>query len=234
MLKINLKDGKPHHAYCINASGKNITKEVFEFIEKKVGFKTKRNPDFWFAEFDTLNVEESRKIKETHFQKSTTGDLRVSVICANFITEQAQNAMLKMFEEPSGGTCFFLISPSAGNLLPTLKSRMIFIDVEKVKETYNKEDKNSMNAKEFLSIDLAERLKKIKKLLDDISDEKESKIRVVNFLNELETEVYNRVKMSKATKKELFILEEIEKCRSFSSDPSPSLKIILEHLALVI
>ncbi|MGB8815803.1 MAG: hypothetical protein WCC74_00995 [Minisyncoccia bacterium] len=239
MLKINFKKDKLHHAYCINASGKDIMEDFLDFLEKEIGFKTKGNPDFWFAEFNTLNVEESRKIKETHFQKPTVGNLRVSVICTNFITEQAQNAMLKMFEEPSGGTCFFLISPSVRNLLPTLRSRMILIDIEKNEKIQNKADKNSLGVKEFLSDSIAERLKKIKKLLDNISDEKdisdrEGKIQAINFLNHLETEVYKQINIGKATKHELFILEEIEKSRSYASDPSSSLKILLEHLALVI
>jgi len=228
------KTGKLHHSYCFNAGLDEVKENLFDFLEKDLKFRTRGNPDFWFAEFDTLNVEGSRMIKETHFQKPTIGDLRVSVIYANFITEQAQNAMLKMFEEPSGGTCFFLISPSAGNLLATLKSRMVFLDVNDKEKSPNRADKNSLNAKEFLSATPANRLKKIKNLLDDISDEKESKIQVVNFLNQLETEVYKRTNMGKASKHELFLLEEIEKCRSYASDFSPSLKILLEHLALVI
>ena len=229
-MELLMKDKKMHHAYCIEAFGTDAVKDVLEFVENKMGFRTKGNPDFWFAEYDTLNVDASRKIRETHFQKPTMGDLRVSVIFTNFITEQAQNAMLKMFEEPTGGTCFFLISPSAGNFLPTLKSRMNFVDIGgKVIM-----DKNSLSAKEFLSATIADRLKKIKKLLDDISDEKQSKIQVVSFLNNLLSEVRNNTKMSEASKHELFVLEEIEKCRRYASDTSPSLKILLEHLALVI
>ncbi len=228
------KTGKLHHAYCINASGEEVKKQVFDFVEKEIGFKTQGNPDFWFAEFDTLNVESGRMIKDNHFQKPTMGDLRISVIYANFITEQAQNAMLKMFEEPSGGTCFFLISPSAGNLLPTLKSRMIFVSPDLGSQKSSATADSQINPKDFLSSNLGERLKLIKDLLDDISDEKESRIQAINFLNSLESEFYKKTQISQATPKELFILEELEKCRSYASDPAPSLKILLEHLALII
>ena len=223
-----------HHAYCIVGDTDKIISELEKFFKKEFKFSFQGNPDFWFAKFDTLNVESSRMIKETHFQKSVVGESRVSIISTNFITEQAQNAMLKMFEEPALGTYFFLISPTALNLLPTLKSRMIFVDANEEGKAERKANKNSLDAKEFLFATVGERMKKIKKLLDAISDEKESKIEAVNFLNTLEVEIHRHTKMSKATERELFILEEIEKCRSYASDPSPSIKTLLEHLALIV
>ncbi len=38
--------------------------------------------------------------------------------------------MLKVFEEPRGDTHFFMLMPTADNLLPTLKSRLFIIDEE--------------------------------------------------------------------------------------------------------
>lgn len=44
---------------------------------------------------------------------------------------EAQNALLKVFEEPPNGVCFVLVTPSKNILLPTICSRFI---IEKYKE----------------------------------------------------------------------------------------------------
>jgi len=46
------------------------------------------------------------------------------VIAASFITHEAQNALLKLFEEPPVDTAFVLVVPPAFQLLPTLQSRI--------------------------------------------------------------------------------------------------------------
>ncbi len=52
------------------------------------------------------------------------GKKRIFVVReAERMTDQAQNALLKTLEEPPGESCLILLSASAGQLLPTIRSR---------------------------------------------------------------------------------------------------------------
>jgi hypothetical protein len=49
---------------------------------------------------------------------------------ANLLTIPAQNALLKMLEEPPEGTTFYLTCASSSSLLPTIRSRAKLINLE--------------------------------------------------------------------------------------------------------
>ncbi len=218
------KEGELYHSYCLVGDCKETSDRIILYLEKDLKFKTKGNPDFWFGQFDILGVEESRKIKEAQSQRPTTGEKKIFIISANFVTEQAQNAMLKMFEEPTPHTHFFIISPSAKNFIPTLKSRTMFLDLE------SDETDSFIDAKEFLKSKYGKRLELIKKLSEKVSDDEESKIKVINFFQSLQSEIRNIFDI----KQSAIWLEEIEKARLYGMEQSPSLKMLMEHIALLL
>jgi hypothetical protein len=233
MLNIN-KDSM-HHAYCILGEANFIVNELQNFLKKELKFSVHDNPDFWYGKYDILDIEDSRKLKEIHQNKPITYDKKIFIVSTNFITEKAQNAMLKLFEEPSGKTHFFLIMPSAQNIIPTLRSRMIILEHE---------EKNGLliNGKNFLKASIKERMEMIKVLMDSIShersrgliasDEEKSKIEVVKLINSIEVELFLRCS-ALSLRQSASLLENIEKVRQYASDGSPSLKMLLEYLALV-
>lgn len=231
------KKGELHHAYCIFGNTEEILTELERFFEKDMKFPIHGNPDFWYGEYDTLDVEDSRKLKELHQNKPTLFERKIFIVNTNFITEKAQNAMLKLFEEPSGDTHFFLIIPSSNNLLPTLRSRMHIIEHEGSKNSI-------LNVKTFLGASVGERMNMVKKLAESISDEEESKIEVVKFINGLESEFFQRqsaprpvassaVVLGSSLRESAHFLENIEKMRQYANEQSPSLKMILEYMALI-
>jgi DNA polymerase III delta prime subunit len=225
-LNLPQKNTLLHHAYCIVGNTDDVVKELETFFKKELDFVIAGNPDFWYGEYDVMSIDDGRKIKELHQNKPTAGNKKIFVVSANFITEQAQNAMLKIFEEPAGDTHFFLVIPSANNLLPTLKSRMILVH-------HYGTDNTLINAKAFLQSSASARLEEIKKLMKSISDEEESKIEVVKFINALEVELKKQIDLGKAgSRTDIFL--EIEKVRQYASEQSPSLKMILEHIALMV
>jgi DNA polymerase III delta prime subunit len=226
-LDIFIKDNFLHHAYCIVGNAEKIVFDLQNFLEKEFNFPIVGNPDFWYGEYDVLDIEDSRKLKDLHQNKPTVFDKKVFVVNTNFITEKAQNSMLKFFEEPSGDTHFFLIMPSAQNIIPTLKSRMIILEHEEINNSLT-------NGKRFLKSSISERMEMIKELMGSISDEEKSKIEVVKLINSIELELKNKTDFLKSDKKYLKVFEEIEKIRQYASDASPSLKMLLEYLALIV
>lgn len=88
---------------------------------------------------------------------------RQFVIFAESMTEEAQNALLKLFEEPPQDTIFYLIVPSPSILLPTLLSRLV-----RSEET-TEGLKDSLTA-EFMEMSYGERLDLIANLAKKDSD----------------------------------------------------------------
>lgn len=101
-----------------------------------------------------LGIDEVRQITNASSYKSLGAGDYVFVIVATNITHEAQNALLKLFEEPPTKTIFYLIIPAENLLLPTLRSRFILADSK-----LSKLD-NSL-ADEFMRLGYSERLELI-------------------------------------------------------------------------
>ncbi|MFA6797472.1 MAG: hypothetical protein WCR40_02100 [Candidatus Paceibacterota bacterium] len=228
-MKSNLNIDKDflHHAYCIEGDSSCILSKLENFLINELKFSIHENQDFWYGEYDTLDIEDSRKIKDLHQNRPVVSDKKIFVISTNFITEKAQNSMLKLFEEPSGDTHFFLIIPTVENIIPTLRSRMIIIE-------HGEKGGSIINVKNFLKASVGERIEMIKKLMTSVSDEEKSKMEVVKFINSIEVELKKKIDFSKGNKKYMSLFENLEKVRQYVGEQSPSLKILLEHLALTI
>jgi DNA polymerase-3 subunit delta' len=71
-----------------------------------------------------IKVDDIRKINDFLRMTSSETKYRIVIIdSADDMNTNAANALLKLLEEPPVGALFFLISHSAGRLLPTIKSR---------------------------------------------------------------------------------------------------------------
>jgi DNA polymerase III delta prime subunit len=221
------KTGRLHHAYAVLGDRSEVKEELFTFLNKDLKFPTKGNPDFWQGEFNVLKIGDSRALHENHLNKPVKFDRKVFVIFANTITKDAQNSLLKIFEEPSADTTFFLILPSATDLISTLKSRLIIVRGDNILNAKSATGKyKAGDAEEFLSAKIGKRLTMIAKITKDIKDEILTKSDAINFLKNIEVLLKER--------KNLLAIEDLEKAISYASDESPSMKVILEHLAVVL
>lgn len=82
-------------------------------------------------DFATLKVDDVREI----ILESTLADgERVIIITSLAATREAQNALLKLLEEPQTGTTLVWCLPSRGILLPTISSRVMFDGVPSTQE----------------------------------------------------------------------------------------------------
>ncbi|MBQ2697864.1 MAG: hypothetical protein IJF59_04225, partial [Clostridia bacterium] len=85
------------------------------------------NPDLLVVapEGASLKVEQIRALRETARLAPMGGSRRVALIeSADLMTPQAQNALLKLLEEPPAHLVFLLTAVRAGALLPTILSRV--------------------------------------------------------------------------------------------------------------
>jgi len=218
-----------HHAYFLVGDMEKIFLKLRDFLEKSLKIKTSGNPDFWHGKFDNLTIDNARDITESSNRKSfeknpssraelATG-LRVFIIQTNSINHEAQNSLLKVFEEPTVGTHFFIISPQ-DVLLPTLRSRMQVV-------FHNSELKD--DSKSIFSMSFKDRLEKVKEITEAIKDEEKTKQDAIALLNQIERELYD-----KGVEKSSDSLKLCELTRKSLYDRGAPVKIILENLMLTI
>jgi len=218
-----------HHAYLIEGNVEQIVPQVLEYLEKELHFSLNNNPDFWQGNFDTFGIDDGRKINNFQNKKAFNGDKKIFLIKTNFITREAQNSLLKMFEEPTKGTHFFIVMNSSESLLSTLKSRLFILRDNSLENLYFD------FVKEYLRVSVNEKLILIKRFFGDKKKKiPADKSGAISFLNELEKQLREKEDLKKISKQKLFVFDEIMKGRNYLNDRSPSVKMILEHVSVIL
>jgi len=88
------------------------------------------HPDlFWIecgAAQTRVTIKQIRELQRVMQLASSEGGRRAAVIAdADLLNAQSENALLKLLEEPPAQTTLVLVTPSAGALLPTIRSRCV-------------------------------------------------------------------------------------------------------------
>lgn len=237
-LFTNINKDNWHHAYLIEGDRDLLLPEVFNFLNE-VGFDTSNNPDFYKINEDTFKIENARQFKALLDAKSFSGDKKVFIVALNSILREAQNSLLKVFEEPLPDTHFFVIVPSKGILLPTLLSRFHTLDQDEICESRASAD-FAKRAEQFLNMPLSQKLDFIKELtksnddVDEVSADS-PRTKAITFLNELEHALYQKQKVSRSTQPIYFdIFEHILKTREYLRQSGSAPKMLLESVALML
>ncbi len=204
-----------HHAYVIEGNRNDIREHLFLFIENEVKIPIKGNPDVWHQEHDTFTIDEARKLREVQSNKALSDSKKIFIIELNGITIEAQNSLLKVFEEPTPNTHFFIIAPSSELFLPTFRSRVMIV-------SHDSENDFEEKSEQFLKKSIPERLK----IVEQIVEEK-NKVEAIKLIDGL-------IKVLHTKNRDSFILGELLKTRMFLNDRSPSLKLLLDHVSLII
>lgn len=75
---------------------------------------------------NTIGVDDIRELRRLMALSTRSGSRRIAIIDgAEDMTPEAQNALLKILEEPGEGKLFILVSHDASRLLPTVLSRAV-------------------------------------------------------------------------------------------------------------
>ncbi|NQV93074.1 hypothetical protein HQ403_01075 [Candidatus Kaiserbacteria bacterium] len=218
-----------HHAYVIEG-GEDSKEKLLHYIEG-LGITTVGNPDVHVREYDVFGIDDGRAIQGLESTKAFALGKKIFILNVNSITREAQNALLKTLEEPTEGTHFFLLVPSAGVLLETLLSRVQVIRMHN--SVAGDSSISPLLAKQFLSSTGAERLA----LIADIIETKD-KQEALSLVNGLERELYEQSGFQKNISgvenipTEAF--EALQSVRSYLQDRSSSVKILLEHLSVTL
>lgn len=220
-LSLYIKPESLHHAYGLRGEKEKITSELIDFLESEIEIKTQGNPDFILLKFENFGIDEGRMIKEIGIIKPISK--RVVVISFDFITHEAQNSLLKIFEEPILNLHFFLIFPNTASLLPTLSSRLLIFDFA------NSSQNNDLLSEKFLESNPGERAE----ILKEIIELKDRKL-AYEFLNSLEASLYAKCSNNVDLRKQDIYFQEILKAKGNLMTRASSVKMILEHINSII
>lgn len=164
-----------------------------------------------------IGIDDVRKIiSDAHRMPDNGAGERVLVVATQFVTEEAQQALLKIIEEPPQSTRFIFIIPSGYNFLPTLESRF-----ERAEMT--EEMKTTEAFTEFLKAEIADRL---------ILIETAVKNKNLVWQSEIQKGLFHHLQTLDARKVPLEKLKDLEYVSRLLLTRGASNKFLLEQLAL--
>ncbi len=199
--------GNKHHANLIIGSPEETENFFLEVCEEE-DFVTAGNPDFFPFKEEVFGIEEARKLSALASRKAVSGK-KFFFISSSKITPEAQNALLKTFEDPYPDTRFFVSVFEESNILPTLRSRMMLIKAGGAI--------SASEAKKFLGMSLKDRLAFAGKFA-------ESGKSLPEFLGSL-------LSILKRGSKEM---AEVHKLMLGAGNAPGAARLVLEHLALML
>lgn len=231
-------NGAGHHAFVIEAPTEEGISFALQWLERETGLIAKGNPDVAAYRFGLFSVEDARAVAEGAAGVPLRGDAKAVIIAASRAYHEAQNALLKLFEEPPEGTYLFLILPSLGGLLPTLRSRVQELKHEAPRLRQGAGGQGSAKheenpAEEFLKGSREKRSAIVKRLTSgkDEDDRRENRDQAIELLSGIEAVLAQGGRARLVENREL--LEEIALFRGYLYERSAPVKMILEHLAIV-
>lgn len=164
------------------------------------------------ATFEKFGVGEAQQlVKDAHLRPADTSK-QLFAVRAQFVTSEAQNALLKVFEEPPESTKFLLIVPKDFVVIPTLLSRCEIITID------SSASKNDI-FEAFLRASFAERL-----VLIDVAQKKKD----AHWQREIKKGLIGYLHTHTEHLKELEYATRLLLTRGASN------KLLLEHSALTI
>lgn len=216
-----------HHSFVIEAEAEAGIGVAQAWAKKELGMTLAHNPDVAILRYGLFSVADARKVAEIAAGAPFSGEHKVVIIAASRAYHEAQNALLKVFEEPPEGTYLFLVLPTLGGLLPTLRSRIQVLNSNVQHQVLN----ISEEVQEFLKAGKEKRTALIKKLASGKDDEerREHREEAIALVNGLEAALLRQGLETHAA-----TLREIVTLRGHLYDRSAPVRMILEHLSLVI
>ncbi len=212
-----------HHAILVE--GEPIASlELIKSGLTEVGLLVDGNPDIFFLTYQKFGIEDARSVIEMSLGAPVQNEKKIIVFSFDSITNDAQNAFLKIFEDPSPQLKFVLNTYTADGLLPTLRSRLSIFKNEKEVEVTNVEG--------FMKMSVGEKLKEIEKMVKDYKDGG-NKQTIKQFL--LGIHYFLEQKIQKERKgQNLDALKATAKALDYLEDKSSSVKILLESVVLAL
>lgn len=190
---------------------------VLKFIEEVLAERIAGNPDIHDFSMETFGVDEAREVVRQALERPYGSGAKYFIIAPESCTHEAQNALLKIVEEPTPRTFFFFIVPRAELLLPTLRSRLMMVPG-------GAEPNSGEAGRAFIAKSPTLRLAHVAPIIE-AKDREAAKALMVAL-------EFALAEKTPKSARDRALYEKILLYRGYLSDRAPSLKMMLEDLAL--
>jgi hypothetical protein len=217
-----------HHAYFFAGEQEAGVAAALTYAKETLGLAAENNPDVVVFRYGLFSVDDARRVIRLADQ-AAIGETKLIVVAAERIFHEAQNALLKLFEEPPPNTTLVLVVPSAGILLTTLRSRMLPLGVH--------QEAIPAAAQAFIDANTTEREKLVAKLLDRAKSDKDEEKQAargeaLHLLEGLQTAAYILWQKKPSEELRLF-MDDLDRFLPILHERSAPLKLIFEHILLI-
>lgn len=217
------------HAYFYAGEQEAGVTAALAHAADELGLSPENNPDVVVFRYGLFSVDDARRVIRLADQ-AALGDAKLIVVAAERLFHEAQNALLKLFEEPPPATTLVLVVPSAGILLNTLRSRMLPLT--------GKEGSVRAEVQAFIDASAPEWEKRVAKLLDRAKSDKDEEkqaargeaLRLVEGLQEASYLVWQK----KQSNELQMFMEDLDRFIPILHERSAPLKLMFEHILLTI
>ena len=203
------------------------------YAEDITGEAYKTSPDITVLTYAGLSIEDVRALRTLLSEGPIQAPVRVIIIRAERFFTEAQNAFLKMLEEPMDFVCLILSVPSEATLLPTVLSRLKRESME-MKSAHHISDET----RSFLALSKKERTNYADKLSEKArtgsdEDKRATRTHIRELVEEIAVLVRRR-ELPLPDRERVLLLKELATFLPLLNERSAPVKMILLHLVAVI
>lgn len=210
-----------HHFYVIEGADHVALSELSNILKK-------RSDTVRTFTYSTLGVEEAQSLRLEQNESAFDGQDQYFILSAVSVTHEAQQTLLKMFEEPRANTHFFLMMAESTAILPTVRSRAQMVRLENNIPLYTKE------AQSFIKSSITDRIAFVAEFVKSHEDDDSSgelRLHASQFVIAL-IEALRKDPKTLVSRKDFFT--DALTMREHLDNRGASVKMILEHLAITL
>lgn len=197
--------------------------DVLSYLRER-GIETTGNPDLYVRHYRHFGIDEARELSERAVLHPVSSSRRTFLVAVDSMTAEAQNALLKTFEEPRGNALFIFLHPAPLMLLPTVRSRAQILSLPGAKKQI------PTDASKFLAASPTKRLDMLKPLLEKGDDDRRDTSALLSFLAALECALEKHINNLQGREG----LRAVYRARRHIGDRGALVKPLLEQIALLV
>lgn len=176
----------------------------------------------------SFGIKDVREMQKAAFMKPLQSKEKILFLSkAELLTIEAQNALLKLLEEPPRSTYIFLEAPTDANFLPTITSRCKIILLQEEKKEISEKRKEELREQRQI-IERGSVSQKFT-LAEHLSQDKET---LNTWLDEMIMELREKILKEPTNTHILILIRQIQKARTIFQTTNVSPRMILEHYFL--
>lgn len=135
-MEASFKSGSFAHAYLFCGERERAIQDMERMAIVLLSFGKDdliAHPDFHREKFEKFGIKDAQEIKKKSYGKKLIGKRKIFFLEVDNFSREAENALLKICEEPPPEVYFLIFTPNSNNVSGVLKSRFVIIKADSKK-----------------------------------------------------------------------------------------------------